>query len=92
MDVPSSGETFHDNVPSPQRVKIGRDRIDYEGHSYTKERMDNASHAVINCIRHSSILPLSPSGWCYLSAVAYILCLPLSTFVAADRPTRVALQ
>ncbi len=39
VDVPNPGETFHSSVPSAQRVKIGRDRVDYEGQTYSKQRM-----------------------------------------------------
>ncbi len=95
VDVPSSGETFHNNVPSLQRVKIGRDRIDYEGQAYTKGRMDNTSHAVIKCIRHSSILQLSPHGWCYLSDVAFILWRVFKDFGhiwKTDKPTEAELM
>jgi RNA:NAD 2'-phosphotransferase (TPT1/KptA family) len=73
VDAPDPGETFHSSVPSDQRVRIGRTRVDYNGQTYSKERMDSTSHAIIKCIRHSSVIPISPRGWCYLSDIAFLL-------------------
>ena len=73
MSVPNPGDTFHSSVPPGQRVIIGRTRVDYDGQTYSKERMDSASHAIIKCIRHSEFVPISPRGWCYVSDVAFLL-------------------
>ncbi len=71
--VPEVGRAFHDNVPRRQRIVVGRDRTDYRGQTYSKNRMDDASHALIKCIRHSMLLPSNAQGWCYLTDVTFVL-------------------
>ena len=43
------------------------------GQTYSKSRMEDASHALLKCIRHSKLLPSSALGWCYLTDVTFVL-------------------
>ena len=68
---PDEGSTFHHGVPSNQRVDIRKGRIDYRGKEYSQSYMNDASHALIKCIRHSTILPTDAKGWAYLTDVTF---------------------
>ncbi len=71
---PPFGETFSPSVHTNQRVAIQPHvRRDYEGRHYDKGRMDSCSHAIIKCIRHSWLLPRGPTGWCFVTDVAFIM-------------------
>ena len=68
---PDEGNTFHHSVPRNQRVDAKKGRIDYRGKEYSQSYMNDASHALIKCIRHSTILPTDAKGWAYLTDVTF---------------------
>ncbi len=85
--IPDDGAKFHHGVPQCVRANVASGRA-YDGARMDRKYIKDLEFAIGKCIRHSTILPMSPAGFRHLTDVPWVLCPdPQRYYGLTRRPT-----